>query len=265
MIPRLVALVLALLASASAPAAIVLEKSRNVGRAANFWYHPLETSATRILAFDERQGVVVPAGFLAVQQLNRWDDIATLDRVDTGNTPVDSHMIYFDQGKPGPGRVTVTKHQLAHAELNALLAMIEPEPYLTIREWTLFTTMEPCPLCMGAIYMSGLRQVEYAARDPYAGAVDVLGKTPYYARKAMRVNGPYPLLEVVSGALNVAQMMEDSENRAEFLRGQWRGVMPEAVALGEQLFAEQALPQWRVAGHTAAEMYNAIAARVGQV
>jgi len=95
-------------AAVSAPAAIVFEKSRNVGRAANFWYHPIESSDSRILAFDERQGVVVPSGRLEVQRLNRWDDIAGLDPVATGGAPVDSHMVYFDKATKGAGRVTVS-------------------------------------------------------------------------------------------------------------------------------------------------------------
>ncbi len=107
MIPRLVALAAGLLLSVPAPAAIDFARSHGVSRAANFWYQPIESSDARILAFDERQGVVVPAGFLGVQQLNRWDDIATLDRVDTGNTPVNSHMVYFDKATKGQGRVTI--------------------------------------------------------------------------------------------------------------------------------------------------------------
>lgn len=105
---RRVAAIVVLLAVPFASAAINFEKSRELGRAPNFWYHPIERSDTRILAFDERQGVVIPTGMIEVQRLNRWDDIAALDRISTGGAPVDSHMVYLKRATRGPGRVTAS-------------------------------------------------------------------------------------------------------------------------------------------------------------
>ena len=56
-------------------------------------------------------------------------------------------------------------HPLAHAEMNALLAFDYREhdpPHACI----LYATTEPCPLCFGAFYMSGVRVLRYASRDP---------------------------------------------------------------------------------------------------
>ena len=73
-------LALTLLPALTAHGAIIFEKSTNVSRAPNFWYEPILSSDTHILAFDERQGVVVPTGRLDVQRLNRWDDIVARER-----------------------------------------------------------------------------------------------------------------------------------------------------------------------------------------
>ena len=77
---------------------------------------------------------------------------------------------------------------LAHAELNALirLPVDGPDRYTC----ALYTTMEPCPLCLGALYMSGVRRLHYACRDPYTGSVDLLGATPYLRRKPIQVFWP---------------------------------------------------------------------------
>ncbi|GAA5513857.1 tRNA-specific adenosine deaminase [Deinococcus carri] len=80
----------------------------------------------------------------------------------------------------------ISGHDLAHAEINALLnlaATPRPECY----GWTVLTTVEPCPQCAGAIAMSGLRAVEYAAPDPWGGCTRLLTDDPYVSRKGIRV------------------------------------------------------------------------------
>lgn len=77
-------------------------------------------------------------------------------------------------------------HDLAHAEINALLNLqdvIRPDCY----GWTVLTTVQPCPQCAGAIAMSGIRAVEYAAPDPWAGCTRLLTDDPYVAQKQIRV------------------------------------------------------------------------------
>ena len=88
----------------------------------------------------------------------------------------------------------VCSNELAHAELNALLSL-DPG-YGETRRSVLYTTMEPCPLCMGALYMSDVKTAHFAARDPWAGSSNLLGTTPYLSRKAFRMIPPSdPILE----------------------------------------------------------------------
>ncbi|UBV42338.1 nucleoside deaminase [Deinococcus taeanensis] len=77
-------------------------------------------------------------------------------------------------------------HDLAHAEINALLNLTgAPRP--DCHAWTVLTTVQPCPQCAGAIAMSGLRAVAYAAPDPWAGCTHLLTDDPYVSRKGIRV------------------------------------------------------------------------------
>mgnify|MGYP002681725500 FL=1 len=50
---------------------------------------------------------------------------------------------------------------LAHAEMNALVQVDRRR--VNTHACTLYTLLEPCPLCMGAIYMTGIRTIAYAA------------------------------------------------------------------------------------------------------
>ena len=96
----------------------------------------------------------------------------------------------------------VCKNELAHAELNALLSLTLS--YDECKKVALYTTMEPCPLCMGALYMSDVKTVHYAAREPWAGSTNLLGTTPYLSRKNFRVFAPVdPLLETSLTAIFV--------------------------------------------------------------
>lgn len=77
-------------------------------------------------------------------------------------------------------------HDLAHAEINALLNLTDtPKP--AVYGWTVLTTVQPCPQCAGAIAMSGIRAVAYAAPDPWAGCTRLLTDDPYVSRKGIRV------------------------------------------------------------------------------
>ena len=84
----------------------------------------------------------------------------------------------------------VCANELAHAELNALLALKLAYDECKAKSVALYTTMEPCPLCMGAVYMSDVKTLHYAAHDPWAGSTNLLGTTPYLSRKPVKVFEP---------------------------------------------------------------------------
>lgn len=63
---------------------------------------------------------------------------------------------------------------LLHAEI---LAIREAANYLgswRLEECTLYVTLEPCPMCAGAILQARVPQLVYGTKDPKAGCVDSL-------------------------------------------------------------------------------------------
>lgn len=74
---------------------------------------------------------------------------------------------------------------IAHAEINA----INNIPWEKQKDWELmlYTTVEPCPMCMGAIAMSRIRRVVVGSADPYAGSVRLLEKDDYLKQKGISV------------------------------------------------------------------------------
>jgi len=154
-------------------------------------------------------------------------------------------------------------NELAHAELEALQAF----PYGSADQHacSLYTTTEPCPMCMGTFYMSGLRTLYYGARDPWAGAVDLLGKTWYLGHKPIRVHGPQPpVMENLIWALFVEQDCRFHNGKlpdgAYYER--LGGVLGEAIALGRRFWESGEIHSLRQRAATAGEMFERLGSLV---
>lgn len=135
------------------------------------------------------------------------------------------------------------------------------------RACTLYTSMEPCPLCLGAIYMSGVRSIAYAARDPYAGSTNLLGTTPYLQVKTIRVDRGPSELETISTGLMVANMLEREGGRvaprAVAALAYWRPVLPQGTALAELLYQRGELQRLAREQATAATVFDRLAELAG--
>jgi tRNA(adenine34) deaminase len=62
----------------------------------------------------------------------------------------------------------------AHAEMIAITQAAEARGSWRLDDCTLYVTLEPCPMCAGAIVQARIPTVVYGAADPKAGAVRTL-------------------------------------------------------------------------------------------
>lgn len=62
----------------------------------------------------------------------------------------------------------------AHAEMIAITQAAESLGAWRLEGCTLYVTLEPCPMCAGAIVQARVPRVVYGASDPKAGAVESL-------------------------------------------------------------------------------------------
>jgi tRNA(adenine34) deaminase len=62
----------------------------------------------------------------------------------------------------------------AHAEMIAITQAAESLQSWRLDDCTLYVTLEPCPMCAGAILQARIPTVVYATADPKAGAVHTL-------------------------------------------------------------------------------------------
>ncbi len=157
--------------------------------------------------------------------------------------------------KPGDKR-PLHEHELAHAEVQALLSMdyaaVDP------RTCALYTTMEPCPLCIGAAAMLDVREVRYACRDPWAGCAHLAETDPYIRSQIHRVVGPEsPELETALGGIKVDFLIRRmGPDGLSVHDNALPSELPRAVALGRLLFESERLQELREQGAPARDMLN---------
>lgn len=96
-----------------------------------------------------------------------------------GEVPVGAVVYRLDDG-----RVVAAAHNLrestadptAHAELLVLRDAAQQRGVWRLEDHGLAVTLEPCPMCAGAIVNARLGELVYGAADPKMGCVDTLHK-----------------------------------------------------------------------------------------
>lgn len=63
---------------------------------------------------------------------------------------------------------------LQHAEIIAINKAIKKIGYKHLLDCTIYTTLEPCPMCAGAIVLARIARLVYSADDPKSGASNSL-------------------------------------------------------------------------------------------
>ncbi len=122
-----------------------------------------------------------------------------------GEVPVGA-VVVKDGVLVGRGRNAVERlgDPTAHAEMLALSAACETVGSKFLDGCTLYVTLEPCPMCSGALVLARLQKLVFGAFDEKFGASSTLYTIPQDPRLNHRV-------EVVSGV--------EADAAADLLRG----------------------------------------------
>ena len=107
--------------------------------------------------------------------------------------PIGCVIVYQDKiiGR-GYNRRTVDKNTLAHAELQAIRKASKKMDDWRLEDCTLYVTLEPCPMCAGAIVQARIPRVVIGSMNSKAGcAGSVLNllKEPGFNHQAQVVTG----------------------------------------------------------------------------
>ena len=104
--------------------------------------------------------------------MRRAIDLA-VENVKSGGGPCgaviarDGHII-----STGVNRVTANNDPTAHAEVSAIRAACTKLGTFNLEGCVIYTSCEPCPMCLGAIYWAHIDKIYYGANQHDAAAIN---------------------------------------------------------------------------------------------
>jgi tRNA(adenine34) deaminase len=80
-------------------------------------------------------------------------------------------------------------NEVDHAEMIALRRLFRLDCKVNMREVTVFSTLEPCLMCFGALMISGIGKLVFAYEDAMGGGThcDTANMTPLYQSNQMTI------------------------------------------------------------------------------
>jgi tRNA(adenine34) deaminase len=134
-----------------------------------------------------------------------------------GNLPIGA-LISLDGRVAGEGMNAMWSPSLSlarHAEMEAMRS-VQPSLWLRSHEMTLYTTLEPCLMCAGAILLHQIGRVVYGAADAFGGSGVSLGHlAPYFQEQFSRTEWIGPALADECDPLQ-ARVLEIFAARGQF-------------------------------------------------
>ncbi len=113
-----------------------------------------------------------------LQPHERWMQAALAEAqfaFEAGEVPIGAVIVHEDRIIAAAGNQRESLNDpTAHAEMIAITQAAQALGSWRLLDCTLYVTLEPCPMCAGAIVQARVPRVYYGATDPKAGACHTL-------------------------------------------------------------------------------------------
>ena len=147
--------------------------------------------------------------------------------------------------------------EISHAEAN-VLRRLDTDRYNS-GELVLYTSMEPCPMCMGMILMGHIREIHYAAADSYCGMVHLTDTDAYYKGKHMRCireGGEKELFQLTIQSYNELKFIDNGAS--DKVIRMFAETSSTAVDIAKKLYEDKMLDRLVKEGASCGEAYDRI-------
>jgi tRNA(adenine34) deaminase len=101
----------------------------------------------------------------------------------------------------GFNQIEMLQDPTAHAEMIAITAAVATIGSKWLNGATLYVTLEPCPMCAGAVVLSRMQTLVFGASDPKTGACGSLMNIAQDERLNHRVEIVHGIMEVKCSAI----------------------------------------------------------------
>ena len=102
----------------------------------------------------------------------------SFDEIPVGAVIVDKHGTIVARAY---NQVEQKKSQMAHAEILALQQLALVQDNWRLEDYTIYVTLQPCMMCMGALLLYRIKGIVYGAKSPVYGVnIEVFDISPAY-------------------------------------------------------------------------------------
>jgi len=117
----------------------------------------------------------------------------------------------------GANRVTANNDPTAHAEVMAIRDACKNLATFQLTDCEIYTTCEPCPMCLGAIYWARPTKIYYAANKADAAAINFDDKFIYEEIEKPVGKRKIPALELLRTAgIKVFEEWKNNEQHIDY-------------------------------------------------
>jgi len=114
-------------------------------------------------------------------------------------------------------RVVPTNDPTAHAEVSAIRLACKELDTFSLEGCVIYTSCEPCPMCLGAIYWARIDHIYYANTKADAAAIGFDDKFIYDELDLPMDQRKLPVVQLMRDeALNAFKLWETSEKKTEY-------------------------------------------------
>lgn len=102
------------------------------------------------------------------------------DNIDRGGGPFGAVVVRDNEIiATGVNSVTLDNDPTAHAEVNAIRSACRHLNTFKLEGCTVYSSCEPCPMCLSALYWAGVKKIYYGNTKEDADAIDFSDKFIY--------------------------------------------------------------------------------------
>ena len=119
------------------------------------------------------------------------------DNIDKGGGPFGAVIVRDGEViATGANSVTLTNDPTAHAEVNAIRQACSKEQTFSLRGCKVYSSCEPCPMCLSALYWAGVDRIYYGNTQEDADKIDFSDKFIYRELEKSHLERAVPCIHI---------------------------------------------------------------------
>lgn len=140
------------------------------------------------------------------------------DNIDRGGGPFGAVIVRNGEVvATGVNTVTLTNDPTAHAEVNAIREACRRENTFSLKGCTVYSSCEPCPMCLSALYWAGVSRIFYGNTQEDADRINFSDQFIYQELDKPKVDRAIPIIHIAnSSAIKAFEKWASKTDKIEY-------------------------------------------------